>query len=103
MTTLTSAPLNTLSPIDRLHGITPDHVSTVISTFTAADWCQLEAEHLDHIGLDVFTGMAALGVDLDEDPIAVFCRLYLAARAANYFPRCQDEHPGYHADETVLR
>ena len=64
----------------KLHGVTLDRLDEVTSEFTAADWAQLDDEHLDVTGLDVLRGVAHLGVDMDEDPIALYCRLYLQAR-----------------------
>jgi hypothetical protein len=66
----------------KLAGVTADRVRAVTAGFTAQDWAQLEDEHLDMIGLRLFGGLEYLGVDMDDDPIAVFCHLYLAARAS---------------------
>ena len=104
MTTLTSAPSDTFCFAARkLRGITPDQVDAVTADFNAADWCRLSEEHLNHIGMHMFPGLRDFGIDMDDDPIAVFCLLYLKARSANHYPRCLIEHPEYHADEAVLR
>lgn len=86
----------------KLAGIGMSTLDAVIAGFTAADWCQLETEHLDITGYDMFAGLEAMGLDMDDDPIGVFCRLYMAARAVDYYPRCQTGHPEFHGLSLVV-
>lgn len=74
----------------KLQDATADQIDKLTADFTAADWCDLMTRHLDVASLDLLVHLEQLGVDMDDDPVAVFCRLYLAARAADFFPHC---HP----------
>ncbi len=69
-------------PAGKLRGVTLDRVAEVTAGFTADDWARVEGEHLDIIGLRLFNALEDFGVDMDDDPIAVFAWLYLAARRA---------------------
>ncbi len=69
-------------PAGKLRGVTLATAAEVTAGFTTDDWARVEGEHLDIIGLRLFGELEDLGIDMDDDPIAVFAWLYLAARRA---------------------
>jgi hypothetical protein len=69
-----------VSPAARLRGVTFDTLDERTATFTEDDWARLEDDNLDGISIDLHDHFEALGFDMDDEPTAVFCRLYLDAR-----------------------
>lgn len=87
--TIVAAPLWP-GPAGRLRNVTLNTLPEVTASFTVADWARLEDEHLDIVGLRMFGELEEIGIDMDDDPVAVFCILYLGAREAR---RAAAQHP----------